>query len=84
MVRSITAVIKVSCGESHSLFLSDSGRVLSVGRNDTGQLGVDTSELNVSVVREVRGDLVRKAVKNISAAKHSAVLTEQGELYFFG
>uniref|UniRef100_T1GQS8 Uncharacterized protein n=1 Tax=Megaselia scalaris TaxID=36166 RepID=T1GQS8_MEGSC len=34
-------VIKVSCGTSHTLFLTNDGKTYSCGNNDWGQLGHD-------------------------------------------
>lgn len=33
-------VLQIACGSSHTLFLSDMGRVYSVGQGDSGQLGL--------------------------------------------
>ena len=36
------AIAQVSCGCYHTLFLAEDGRVFSVGRNNHGQLGINT------------------------------------------
>lgn len=37
-------IVTVSCGDTHTLALSSSGRVYSFGRNQNGQLGTGTDE----------------------------------------
>lgn len=49
-----TKITQVSCGASHSCFLSDKGDVFSCGNNDKGQLGIGfitTKEYRPIVVR---------------------------------
>jgi alpha-tubulin suppressor-like RCC1 family protein len=42
-------VSQIACGSSHTLFLSDSGRVYSVGHGDSGQLGLGPNVKSKSV-----------------------------------
>jgi len=78
------AVHDVSCGEEHTLFLLLDGSLLSVGRNDYGELGVGPTlpgEENHTAIPV----LVNGKYKAIAAGEcHSAAIGLEGELYVWG
>jgi alpha-tubulin suppressor-like RCC1 family protein len=77
-------VIMISCGYYHSMALTESGRVLSWGSNDVGQLGYKTGSYygkKPSIV------LLNKeiSIKKISSGReHSLLLSNDGDIYWFG
>ena len=71
----------------HSLALSVDGRLFTWGHGNRGQLGqkLERDSHCIVVPTEVKGDLLSKRVKVVSAGgDHSAVITEAGNLFTFG
>ncbi|KAL4510063.1 hypothetical protein ABPG72_010256 [Tetrahymena utriculariae] len=83
LLNNLTQIIKVKCGFYHTLFLDESGRVYSCGLNDEGQLGQGHNEGNISSPRLVL-ELEHSFIKKIFAGSHSAAITDESEVYFFG
>ena len=80
-------IIQVSVGEDHSAALSSENRLFTWGRNEWGQLG--QGELAgewVDVPTEVilSTEKVAKPAKVVAGNQHTAVLTEDGQVYTFG
>jgi hypothetical protein len=75
-------VIMISCGASHSLALTKSGRVFSWGHNSKGQLGVEDIKYSITP-KHIK--LNEVSFKKISCGSdHSLMLTEDGEIYACG
>eukprot|EP01129_Flabellula_baltica_P009605 TRINITY_DN3949_c0_g1_i1.p1 TRINITY_DN3949_c0_g1~~TRINITY_DN3949_c0_g1_i1.p1 ORF type:complete len:747 (+),score=161.89 TRINITY_DN3949_c0_g1_i1:30-2243(+) len=76
-------VTKVACGDSHTLALSDLGKVYSFGKGDYGQLGNDKykDRLNPKGISAFDG---LEIVDIECGYHHSAVISESGSLYMFG
>jgi alpha-tubulin suppressor-like RCC1 family protein len=77
-------VIQISCGSCHSMALTESGRVLSWGLNQFGQLGLNNTDRYVNKPSNV---LLSNAIsiKKISCgAEHSLLLSRNGNIYWFG
>lgn len=74
----------VSCGKFHSLFLTETGRVFSVGFNKYGQLGVANSlYAHAEEPIEVFTDGLN--IKSIASGwHHNIMLGDDGRLYGFG
>ncbi|XP_066535875.1 probable E3 ubiquitin-protein ligase HERC6 [Hoplias malabaricus] len=73
-------IVSVSCGEQHSLFLSENGRVFSCGRNSKGQLGRAKSRATKLPVVEGLG-----AVAEVACGKeHSLALCDSGQVFSWG
>ena len=74
----------MACGKFHTLFLTESGRVWSVGYNKYGQLGVSNSiYMHAEEPIEVFTDGLK--IKDIEVGwHHNLLLSECGELYGFG
>ncbi|KAM7252649.1 hypothetical protein ACFE04_008158 [Oxalis oulophora] len=76
-------VKQIACGDSHCLAVTFQGQVLSWGRNQNGQLGLDTTEdspvpQNIQAFQGI-------PIKMVAAgAEHTAAVTEDGELYGWG
>ena len=76
-------VTQLSCGEYHTLALTDQGEVLSFGHGEFGRLGHGDEEYQfvpkvIEALRDVR------AVAIAAGHKHSMVLTNEGEVLSFG
>jgi alpha-tubulin suppressor-like RCC1 family protein len=65
-------------------FLAD-GRVLTMGNNHFGQLGIGTKDEHPGTPQFVKGSLEGKKVKQIATGLgHVLALTEEGEVYAWG
>lgn len=74
-------IIQVACGNDFSLFLYNTGKVLAIGKNTSGQLGVGDTNDRFELT-EVR---LPNKVKEIGASDDSAyALTENNTLYTWG
>ncbi len=72
----------ICCGEHHSLVLTENGEVYAWGRNDCGQLGIESKDLYEPV--QVEGFEGEK-IKAISCGFwHSMALTNSGSVYCWG
>ena len=72
----------VSCGNEHTLFLTNNGRVFACGSNKGGQLGTGNRKNHLYPQKVIGLDIAR--VTKIAAGYHSAALTFKGELYVWG
>ena len=82
-----TPITKVSCGRSHSLFLSRSGQVFALGNNSFGQCGRPIQEKEEYFASKKVNQLVDLPtnIKQIECGQdHSLFLTDTGELYSCG
>ncbi|KAM6155397.1 RCC1-like G exchanging factor-like protein isoform 2-T2 [Rhynchocyon petersi] len=82
-----TKVLQVSCGRAHSLILTDSEGVLSMGNNAYGQCGrkvvedeVYSGSHKVHRMQDFEGQVVQVAC----GQDHSLFLTDAGEVYSCG
>ncbi|XP_071723330.1 ultraviolet-B receptor UVR8-like [Rutidosis leptorrhynchoides] len=76
-------VKQIACGDSHCLAVTEAGEVLSWGRNQNGQLGLDSIE--DSPVPQKIQTFQGIPIKMVAAgAEHTAAVTEDGELYGWG
>ena len=84
LVRSIAeVVIKVAAGGSHSLVVTKSGKILSSGLNDQGQLG--TGDNRPTVLFTMLKDMEHINIINVDAGnQHSAAISSSKELYIWG
>lgn len=77
-------VVQVACGQDHSLFLTDQGKVYSCGWGADGQTGQGHHRRSCSPV-ELGGDLDGVEVQQISTyGDCSLALSRDGELYGWG
>jgi alpha-tubulin suppressor-like RCC1 family protein len=82
--------VAIACGDEHSMFITNSGKLYSFGSNRDGQLGVGRPTSNqgsyiVILPKEVIGPITKSRVANVSLGHtHSAAITENGELYSWG
>ena len=86
-VRALAAiqVVEVAAGVVHSLALTESGAVYSMGRNSFGQLGEVMTAESIDGRGPKRVDGLPGACQRVSAGAHfSFVLTAHGALYAFG
>ena len=85
----ISGVRDASFGNSHILVLMRSGNILSVGADDFRQCsGMSTHFDSLDSLKDVdgnqRGDLRERTVKVVAGVRHSAVISEQGEVTLYG
>ncbi|XP_073336032.1 RCC1-like G exchanging factor-like protein isoform X2 [Pagrus major] len=77
-------VVQVSCGQDHSLFLTETGKVFSCGWGADGQTGLGHHRVSSSL-EEVGGDLCGVEVKQISTyGDCSLAVSSDGQLYGWG
>ena len=76
--------IKIACGESHSLILTDRADVYAWGRGFEGQLGLSKS-IEVASTPQYIKTFYGKPILNIEAgAYYSLAITKDGVLYGWG
>jgi alpha-tubulin suppressor-like RCC1 family protein len=77
-------VIQISCGDFHSMALTESGRVFSWGWNKFGQLGLNNNNerVNKPSIVSLSNQI---AINKISCGRgHSLLLSQNGDIYWFG
>ncbi|XP_042288178.1 RCC1-like G exchanging factor-like protein isoform X2 [Thunnus maccoyii] len=81
---SSSRVIQVACGQDHSLFLTEAGKVYACGWGADGQTGLGHHKVSSSPV-EVGGDLAGVEVQQISTyGDCSLAVSRDGQLYGWG
>ncbi|XP_026738731.1 RCC1-like G exchanging factor-like protein [Trichoplusia ni] len=77
-------LVDVCCGQDHTLFLTEGGKVYSCGWGADGQTGLGTFE-NQAYPAPVQGDITsEKIVKVASTGDCVLALNDQGELFGWG
>uniref|UniRef100_A0A2A4J9T2 Uncharacterized protein n=1 Tax=Heliothis virescens TaxID=7102 RepID=A0A2A4J9T2_HELVI len=77
-------ITSVCCGQDHTLFITESGRVFACGWGADGQTGLGTYE-NRAIPAEVKGDITtEKIVKVASTGDCVLALNNHGELFGWG
>jgi E3 ubiquitin-protein ligase HERC3 len=77
-------VLKVACGESHSLALVESGDLYAWGRGYEGQLGIRSSIETVSIPKYIDSLFRKRIVEIACGSRHSLAIDENGDLYTWG
>ncbi|KAJ8026832.1 X-linked retinitis pigmentosa GTPase regulator [Holothuria leucospilota] len=76
-------VVHVSCGDDHSAFVTENGRLYTFGANEWGQLGLGSSK-STTKPSSVKA-LKQEGVKSVSCGRlHTIALSKAGKLYTFG
>jgi alpha-tubulin suppressor-like RCC1 family protein len=75
-------VKQVSCGKDHTLILLENGRVLAVGDNQYGQLGLGEHQKKVSLPTEILG--VGPVQSIATGFYHSILLSKAGTVWVMG
>lgn len=73
----------VSCGEKHSLILTDDGEVLSCGVGEYGRLGTGSTTDSTQPVT-IESLLEFDIVQVVAGASHSLALTSGGQIFAWG
>ncbi|KJE88637.1 hypothetical protein CAOG_00256 [Capsaspora owczarzaki ATCC 30864] len=78
-------IVRIACGNSHAVALSETGRLYAWGAHSSGQLGVgEPLEDRLSPVR-VESNVVRDDVADFACGgNHTIILSNSGLLYAFG
>ncbi|XP_036071082.1 RCC1-like G exchanging factor-like protein isoform X4 [Oryzias melastigma] len=77
-------VVQVSCGQDHSLFLTESGKVFACGWGADGQTGLGHHDVSAAPV-EVGGDLSGVEVQQVSTyGDCSLAVSRDGQLFGWG
>ena len=80
-------ISSVSCGASHSGFVTNDGHIFTFGSNIDGQLGIDDKNLNKSTAPLLVSSMLQSGIygKQISCGSHhTLVLTDTGAVYTWG
>ncbi len=77
-------VIDISCGNSHSLVLTNCGEVYAWGKNREGQIGNGCNSWSQSKPIKVNGFNNERVVMISCGWSHSMALTECGHVYSWG
>ncbi len=81
--RKFKHIISVDCGECHTAVVTRSGKLYTFGSNIDGQLGLGHNN-KILLPRFVKG-LKGVKIKQVACGSwHTAVVTEDGQLYTFG
>ncbi|KAL7866021.1 hypothetical protein SRHO_G00112680 [Serrasalmus rhombeus] len=75
--------VHISCGHSHSAFVTEQGRLFVFGSNNRGQLGLETKGpvTKPVYVKALKGERVQFAA---CGTNHTIVSTSQGEIFATG
>jgi len=78
-------IIQISCGESHAAFITEEGRIFTMGSNSDGRLGIGEDSIIISTtpcllssVEHLRGVMIS------CGNEHTAAIFDNGELYTWG
>ncbi|CAH3987646.1 unnamed protein product [Pieris brassicae] len=73
----------VACGRAHTVFVTDTNAIYSVGCNEEGQLG--TGDVESHTVPQYIELTVDQAIRQVSAgSNHTAILTDDGRVFMCG
>lgn len=75
-------IVDISCGEEHAAFLTSEGHVYTWGYGHDGQLGHGTNT-HLDAPKKI-DKFAPKAIKVVCGGGHTAILTDQNELYITG
>ena len=77
-------LVSLGCGQYHTCVVTAQGAVLSCGKNDYGQLGIESCDPQKRMV-QVAGALDNERVTELRCGYyHTIVLVERGRVYGFG
>ncbi|CAB3241174.1 unnamed protein product [Arctia plantaginis] len=80
----VEKIVNVCCGQDHTLFVTEGGKVYACGWGADGQTGLGTYE-NQAIPAMVKGDITsEKIVKVASTGDCVLALNEHGELFGWG
>eukprot|EP01084_Bolivina_argentea_P016666 31161_1 len=86
-IKQMINITKIATGYNHSLCLNSDGKVLSLGNNSWGQLGLGTDDYKKHIEAELIPLFIQLNVNVIDIACgswHSVVLSNDGKVYTFG
>ncbi len=75
---------KISCGSFFGFALSNEGKLYSWGKNNYGQVGSGTQKQELKVTDPLEINLPYKVKDIFAGEEHSALITEEGEVYTWG
>ncbi|KAK9296481.1 hypothetical protein QLX08_009530 [Tetragonisca angustula] len=75
-------IVRISCGHSFSMALTDNGEVYSWGDNSVGQLGTKSSSNNGPCKVTALAEIIIEKI--VCGYKHTLALSDKGDLYVWG
>lgn len=73
---------QVSCGITHTAYVTVFGRVYTMGGNECGQLGLN--HRRPTLIPTLVSELEKVSVLKVAAGSHTAVLSNDGSVYIWG
>ena len=84
-ITSLTNILAISCGPTHSLCLDYAGNVFSFGSNSNGELGIGKPSETFSHTCEPQHVNVPSSIKQVSCGRYFSIcVSEKGEIFSFG
>jgi alpha-tubulin suppressor-like RCC1 family protein len=85
LVENLTGIVKVACGSSHTLAMSENGQAYSWGLGFSGALGIGESSIQDKPRQITAPGFHNQRIIDIDAgSKHSLFLTESLRVYACG
>ncbi|VDO74508.1 unnamed protein product, partial [Onchocerca flexuosa] len=81
-ISSTVSIIQISAGRSHSMAVSDDGRLFAWGSNSHGQLAMSTDVLNSDIPKRVPS--LPETVQVACGASHTVSLNGGGRVFIWG
>jgi alpha-tubulin suppressor-like RCC1 family protein len=82
-IGDLNKIIQVACGESHTLVLTNAGKVYATGLNTSGQLGID-NYFEAYRLTAMTGEGASGCTAIATGSFHSIVLKDNGAVYATG
>lgn len=82
-LKIFSPIVQIRCGSSHAIFLTESGRVYTMGQNDHGQLGLGSrsEKLTPVLVQELS---THHVVAVAAGAAHCVAVNVPGQTFVWG
>ena len=81
LVEDLEGVIRIACGDKHTLFLTKSYEVYTCGANTEGQLGLDLHMNKVRAPAKIKLDV---KISEIMATSFSVLISKEKSMYLVG
>lgn len=75
---------QISCGDRHTIFVTEAGRIFSCGSDKHGQIGHSSSTNGQLVPKVVKCLFKEKIIQACCGSIHTAAITDSGKVYVWG